>query len=146
MRVYLILQGIPTHECLWRLRVKGHSSLSGALRRGERKLVALDHQAGYDTGVLRMRLQGNRVWTLDASSGNVQRARPASVGLAGFFVHAVDDLTARAALLEAVAFDTVDDLSAYRAPDPPDAAGMAELARGADWDDCWEETDQWTTT
>lgn len=133
LRVYMLLQGLPDHACSWRLQVKGRPSLAGVLGCGERKLVTFDYRAAADDGVLRMRLRGDRAGIIPMKTGG-ERDYLASVGLAGFFMHDADDAAARTALLEAMAFGTIDELSAYREPAAPDDTCSIEPDEWEDWD------------
>ena len=130
VRVYLLLHGVPNHECQWRLRIKGRRDLSGTLAAGERKWVSFDYAVSGES-TLRMHLRGDWVETITMSTGGSDKQYSASVGLAGFFICALDDIDSRTAFLEAAALGNVRDLDAYR-----DRADQDELVNElSSWDE-----------
>ena len=128
LRVYLLLQNFPNHECPWRLRIKGLPTLRGTLRNGEQKWISFDYPVLDDAGVLRMDLRGEWSESIRMATSGTEKEYMASVGLRGFFICEVDDATSRTAFLEAAALGNVEELSAYR-----------ETVQPASSDDGWEE-------
>lgn len=118
LRLYLLLQNFPNHECPWRLQVEGSASMTGTLRNGERKWVTVDFPTPPANNVLRLRLRGGWEEVIRMNTGGTEKEYHASIGVAGFFLCETSDTAARTALLEAVALGNVDELNAYREPVP----------------------------
>lgn len=113
LRVYLLLRNLPTHECPWRLRIKGLPAISGTLALGEERWVSFDYPVIEDGDVLRMKLRGGTTETIKMSTSGTVKEYTASVGLKGFFICEADDAVSRTKFLEAASLGNVIDLDAY---------------------------------
>lgn len=131
LRLYLLLQNFPNHECPWRLQIEGRANVTGTLRNGERKWVTVDYTAPPADNVLRLRLRGGWEEIIRMSTGGTEKEYHASVGVAGFFLCETSDVSARAAFLEAVALGNVEELNAYREPEASSGVEMLEWDDGA---------------
>jgi len=114
LRVYLLLQNFPNHECPWHLRVKCLSSIRGTLQPGEQRWVSFDYPVLDDGGVLKMKLRGEWSETIQMSTSGTMKDYLASVGLKGFFLCEIEDAVTRTKFLEAAALGNVLELDAYR--------------------------------
>ncbi len=113
VRVGLLLLGASECDVDWTLRVDRGPTLSGTLARRGRKWIMFNCPVEKTDNALRLDLRSKPG---EVESGQDERDYDGSstIGLAGFFLHELDDAAAAMRLLEAAAFGNLDDLDAYR--------------------------------
>ncbi len=128
LRVGLLLLGASECHVDWRVRVEHGPMLSGVLAKRGRKWVIFNSSVKMRKSLLRLNLQSEPDG-VDPRQDNQNYDGSSTVGLAGFFLHDLDDDKAAMRFLEAAAFGNLEDLDAYRetafsSPDSPTYMGL----------------------
>ena len=120
VRISLMILGAPSDPTLWRVTIEDGPSLAGSLAPAARRWVQLTAAVPAD-GIFRVRLRTLVRESLndadvqpDHGSEQGQEPAPPMAGLGGFFIHRDGDSAAAQQLLEAIAFNSLTDLDAYR--------------------------------
>lgn len=114
LRLYIRLHGFPEGACPFRIELEGCDPREGVLREQEFRWITLEPR--HHAGVLRVRVESCARFDIGTVTGGLD-PRVVSVGVAGFFVCACDDLAARQAFVEAVQFDDLEPLH-FAGPPP----------------------------
>lgn len=110
-RLYLGLRGLHEKALTYTATIAGRVVETGKLRRHRTQWLSL--AIGPDQtsdGVLRIDIKGDKVEDFSVGTQGVD-PRVAGVGLIGFMICAEDDVTARADMADAIAFDTLPELA-----------------------------------
>lgn len=110
-RLYLGLRGLHETALKYTVSIAGSVVETGALEAGGEKWLSLVVGAEQaPDGVLRIDIKGDKVEDFSVATGGAD-PRVSSVGLTGFMICAEEDATARADIVDAIAFGTLPDLA-----------------------------------
>ncbi len=113
LRLYLRLRGLASAPCPFEVIVGGQVIASGRLDADTTRWIGGDLPDGAgDT--LTVLVRGEDEETISMSTGGTMKHHAASIAVIGFALCNRDDEDARARFIEAAAFGSVEDVSAYR--------------------------------
>jgi glycosyltransferase involved in cell wall biosynthesis len=113
LRLYLRLHGLAHAPCPFEVIVDGQVIAKGRIEASTARWIGGDLPDGL-TDTLTVLIRGGEKETVSMSHGGTTKHPAASIAVAGFALCKRDDEDARARFIEAAAFGSIEELSAYR--------------------------------